>query len=363
MLKQVTVFHEAGRYAGWPANYGMWAWGDEIVLVFTVGYMQTDAGYHARDRSRPFTTMQARSLDGGETWSYAPMPCDTPGNRALSADEHVIEALRIAPHVNGPINPLRQLDHPIDLTQPDLAIMCARTGLRDEALSWFHVSTDRCHSWSGPYALPALGQPSMKTRTDILISDRSHCLLMLTVNKADGREGRVLCAASDDGLQTITFRSWISPEPEGYQIMPASVRLGDGSVLTAVRRSDQRQPRAHCWIDLHRSQDDGVTWRHIGRPAPDTGYGGNPPTLTTLPDGRLCLVYGFRAPPYQMHVRLSDDQGQSWSEPIILRSGAGNHDLGYPRTVLRADGCLVSAYYWNDDADGERSIQATIWRP
>ena len=64
-MEQVTVYREEGRYAGWPANYGIWSWGDEIVLGFTLGFIDPEGGFHARDRSRPFVGMQARSTDGG----------------------------------------------------------------------------------------------------------------------------------------------------------------------------------------------------------------------------------------------------------------------------------------------------------
>lgn len=93
----------------------------------------------------------------------------------------------------------------------------------------------------------------------------------------------------------------------------------------------------------------------------DTGRGGNPPTLTHLQDGRLCITYGYRNPPYAICAVLSEDAGQSWGELRFLRTGAGNHDIGYPRTVQRADGTLVTVYYWNDHADGERTIGATLW--
>jgi len=45
---------------------------------------------------------------------------------------------------------------------------------------------------------------------------------------------------------------------------------------------------------------------------------------------------------------------------VVLRSGAGNHDVGYPCAVQRADGQMVAATYFNDDPDGERYIGATI---
>jgi len=49
----------------------------------------------------------------------------------------------------------------------------------------------------------------------------------------------------------------------------------------------------------------------------------------------------------------------------VLRDDGGSPDLGYPRSVVRSDGAVVTIYYWNDrpDGDGERYIAATIWRP
>ena len=94
-IQHVTVYRDPERYAGWPANYGIWAWDDEIVVGFTLGYPDPGGGFHRRDRKRPFVTMQARSLDGGETWQVGPCPCPTPGGRGLlSADEHVVDDLR-----------------------------------------------------------------------------------------------------------------------------------------------------------------------------------------------------------------------------------------------------------------------------
>ena len=46
-MQHVTVYREPGRYAGWPANYGIWSWGDEVVVAFTAGYPRDDAGFHA----------------------------------------------------------------------------------------------------------------------------------------------------------------------------------------------------------------------------------------------------------------------------------------------------------------------------
>jgi hypothetical protein len=100
----------------------------------------------------------------------------------------------------------------------------------------------------------------------------------------------------------------------------------------------------------------------MGRPAPDTG-GGNPPHMIRVRDGRLALAYGYRSKPFGIRVRLSRNEGRTWSDEIVLRADGGGGDLGYPRTVERPDGKLVTVYYFNDDAKRERYIGGTIWDP
>ena len=73
--QHVIVWREAGRYGGWPANHGLWAWGDEILVGFSGGYMApgtVGAGgpqRHPIDRTRPEQHLLARSTDGGANWS------------------------------------------------------------------------------------------------------------------------------------------------------------------------------------------------------------------------------------------------------------------------------------------------------
>lgn len=363
--KTVVVYREAGRYAGWPANYGIWSWGDEIVVGFTVGYHDAAGGFHARDRNRPFVPMQARSVDGGCTWQVAPTPCRTPGNRGLSADEHVVPELRAQAAIE------QGLEHTpipcpggVNFAHPDFALMCGRTGLSAGARSWFYISYDRCRTWQGPYALPMFGFSGVAARTDYLVSGPDTCTLFLTAAKANGEEGRVFCARTTDAGRTFVLLSTIGPEPPGYAIMPASLRLGPTRLLCAVRCCERppHAPFARYWIDLYASDDDGATWRYLGRPVPDTGVGGNPPALIRLQDGRLCLTYGYRSRPFGIRSRLSADEGHTWGDEIVLRSDGGSHDLGYPRTVQRPDGTIVTVYYFNDRPGDACYIAATLWR-
>ncbi|TNF74071.1 MAG: hypothetical protein EP302_03295, partial [Bacteroidetes bacterium] len=63
------VYYEPGRFGGWPANNGAWAWGNEILVGFELGYHNADiSGGHAIRDDLPSRGALARSLDGGLTW-------------------------------------------------------------------------------------------------------------------------------------------------------------------------------------------------------------------------------------------------------------------------------------------------------
>src|SRR5688572_29940468 len=66
--KDIVVHKESGRFAGWPANNGMWAWGNEILVGFSLGYFKNVERGHAIDSAKPSVLRFARSVDGGETW-------------------------------------------------------------------------------------------------------------------------------------------------------------------------------------------------------------------------------------------------------------------------------------------------------
>ena len=140
--------------------------------------------------------------------------------------------------------------------------------------------------------------------------------------------------------------------------MPSTVRLGKDELLSAIRCREGDKN----WIDTYRSLDGGTSWKLDTTAVPDTGEG-NPPSLICLADGRICLTYGYRATPFGIRARLSSDGGKTWAPEIILRDDGGGRDVGYPRSVQRPDGKVVTVYYYHDTLKGNRHIAATIWDP
>lgn len=347
-MKHVVVFKEEGRFGGWPANHGIWSWGDEILVGFEAGYLEPKEQGHAIDYSRPADHVLARSLDGGETWTVeSPPGLRPPPGRTVA---------RVPTGTDG--KPTIPFEGTIDFSEPGFALTARMLDIHIGP-SRFYYTTDRGKTWQGPYEIPDFGRRGIAARTDYLVDGPRELTMFLTAAKDnDGKQGRTICVCTKDGARTWEFVSFVTPEPPVGKkaIMPSSVRLDETTILTAVRRKRS--------IDLYRSEDDGATWTFVGTPAPDTGaHNGNPPCLTLLRDGRLVLTHGYRSAPYGIRARISTNAGESWSEEIMLRDDGGAWDLGYARTVQRLDGRLVSVYYFNDGPDEERYIAATIWDP
>jgi hypothetical protein len=342
----VEVYKQPGRFAGWPANHGIWSWGDEIVVGFESGHFhlrRPGEHEHSIDYKEPAQHLLARSLDGGETWHiekplslFAPPGTKVAGVPTEAGGKPVVNCL------GG-----------FEFTSPDFMITFRMADI-DVGPSRFYCSHNRGKTWEGPFRVPSFGQKGIAARTDYLVDGQSNLTAFLTAAKSNGHEGHVICIRTRDGGRTWSFVSYVTPEPEGreYAIMPSSVRLPSQAIITAVRCQN--------WIDLYRSDDDAKTWAYVGRPAPDTE---NPPSLLRLRDGRLALTYGRRSAPFGIRARISSDDGKTWGEEIVLRNDGGSWDLGYTRSVQRPDGKIVTVHYFNDSPEHERQIAATIWDP
>lgn len=350
--RHVKVYFEKGMFGGWPANHGIWSWGDEILVGFGQGHYKDLGDSHHIDRDKPETHMLARSLDGGETWTV-----EDPGAQGYLLVE--------GGYLHGVTRPgvtLPELMEPrggIDFTHPDFALT-VRTNSIHAGIGRIFYSYDRGRTWEGPFRLPSFGAPGIAPRTDYLVDSKNECMLFITAAKADGREGRLLCVRTTDAGGTWELVSRIGPEPEvGFVIMPASVRLSETDILVTARRRDSERR----WIEAYLSRDNGRAWEILGAPVPDAGIG-NPPAMIQLEDGRICLIYGYRGEPYSIRATVSRDGGRTWSDHIALRNDGASRDIGYVRAVQRPDGQVVAVYYFTDEASGpERYIGATIWDP
>ncbi len=346
----LKVCGEKGKFAGWPANSGIWNWGNEILCGFTLAEHKEKSG-HTYD---PETAVQkfARSRDGGKTWTVEDA-CE----RGITAK---------AKNHNPTCEPAQPTDCQggFDFTHPDFAMTLRRMSDADGP-AHFYITQDRGHHWAGPYLFPLLGTRGILARTDYMIEGSERLTAFLTASKSNGKEGRVGCFRTCEAGRSWHLVSWLDDEPDGFSIMPASVRVSDSRVLCVVRRREN----GRNWLAGYISDDNCESWRYAGDPVKNTGKSGNPPAMVRHDDGRICLAYCVRSEgpeaPSRVCVRFSEDGGERWSDEIVLRGDDGaSGDIGYPRIARRPDGRLVLLYYYNHalrESPSFRYIAATIF--
>jgi photosystem II stability/assembly factor-like uncharacterized protein len=351
-VKHIKVYHEPGRYAAWPANTGIWQWGDEILTGFSIGYHKpSEKSIHFIDREKTEIHVLARSKDGGETWQV-----EDPAKDGVLVFEAEFGTQRKDFLIPQP----KVLKDPINFKDPNLAIVVRFT---KDKKSYFWHSNDKGKKWDGPFQLPDFGMTGLEARTDYIINSEKECMLFLTASKSDGKEGKVICVKTSDGGLTWSLVSPIGEEPAGFAIMPSAVRISKNQLLTTIRNRENGLD----YISTYYSKNNGKTWKQLDNAADDTGKGGSPPAMVRLKDGRICMVYAYRADAASgknaaIIAKLSSDNGKSWSDPYVLRNDGAARDVGYPKMVQRPDGKVVIVYYFTDLKTGpERYIDATIW--
>ena len=340
--RHVIVYHEKGRFGGWPANNGIWSWGDEILVGITKGYFKSKKHHHSYDKTKPGYSVLGRSTDGGETWGIE------------DPDNYI-----------GDGGKATMLKRNIDFSHPGFALRNDR--------DLFLYSYDRGKSWKGPYRFPEFNTGPLTSRTDYLALGKDDCLLFLSSKTATVKatlQDRAFCARATEGGKTMQFIDWMTETDTIRSVMPATVRISETHLVSAMRRRydppiTEKPVLTKNWIDVYESLDNGKTWRFLHKIAStDTGLrNGNPPSMVRLENGRLCVMYGYRGVPYSIRARVSDDNGKTWSKEIILRDGARNWDIGYTRSVVRSDQKVVTLYYFTSDEPFENHIVATIWDP
>jgi predicted neuraminidase len=129
----------------------------------------------------------------------------------------------------------------------------------------------------------------------------------------------------------------VAGEPFGV-IQPALWETSSGEVRMLMRSTD-RIGR----LVASSSGDGGLTWK-AGYPTqipnPNAGI-----DVVKLQDGRLVLIYNHL--PHgrdTLHLAISTDQGDTWSDPFVLDGGEG--EFSYPAVIQSADGLLQITYTW-----------------
>jgi hypothetical protein len=357
-MKSITVYYDPAKFAGFPANAGLFYWENEILAAFHIGeYLDKPTG-HRIDEERPMIIGLARSLDGGETWQ---VELDNPINR-----------INTEPPI--PLPP-----EGIDFSHPGFALKVGKAAVTI-LNSTFVVSYDRGHTWEGPYLLPD-ADGTLTPRTDYIVESESTCLLMMS-RRMKGIPcrrfpDRAYAVRLEDRGRRWKFLGYVA-DKQARSVLTNTVRMSDGRLICACsrRRDPNREEKAtekrqriyplNNWIEVQESRDGGINWTPLSRlttPYDAISQKGNPPALSRLPDGRLVIVYAFRGDNPRLVARLSADGGQNWGEEVVLDSDTISDDLGYPKTAMLPFGRMVVVYFIATREQPQQHIKALIWTP
>lgn len=196
--------------------------------------------------------------------------------------------------------------------------------------------------------------------------------LVLVAEHLVANPGRwVVCSfVSDDDGTSWRRSNLIDLGGHGHHdgaIEPTVAELGDGRLLMLIRTN-----LGFFWQAF--SDDGGRSWRTIGPSRIDASS--SPGQLVRLRSGRLVLAWNRRNPegwtwplsrpdaqhtefPASWHreelsVALSDDDGRTWSRPLVIARLRGGQ-VSYPHVVERREGKIwitagfASRKWFNDD--------------
>lgn len=178
-------------------------------------------------------------------------------------------------------------------------------------------------------------------------SDKIINTLSVFKSDDDGRHWRWLSKISDAKNETAFA---------GGHNETAFFYTGSGKWIAAARRW-----KAGAGMDLFTSSDDGRSWKMTGA---ITEAAQHPAHITRLENGDLLLTYGNRKKnEYGVAVKVSKDNGVTWSTEKIVISDLTSSDCGYPSSVQLKDGSILTAYYAKGHPVHDRYHMGTVvWK-
>jgi BNR repeat-like domain len=169
----------------------------------------------------------------------------------------------------------------------------------------------------------------------------------------------------DPSLSTKTkgYRSWHFRSDDDGQTWKRTSIIGEKHNETTLLSIGGKRWLAAARIeamDVFLSEDDGQSWQLPVRATDRNEINGH---LAKLKDGRILLTYGVRVKGrFGVAAKLSDDEGQTWGEPLTLVDDLVAYDCGYPSSLQREDNRIVTAFYASGSSNHSRYHMGTaIW--
>ena len=348
--KRVTVIGEAGGYFPVAARLK----DGRIAAVLRGG------GSHIDVRGRLDLVF---SSDEGETWTAPRILVDGPNDDrnpafGVAADGTVVLAYIVA------------YGYPANKTEEELRKIGTGSFLRGSGI-YVIRSRDNGETWDPPSMISIFKGRYPSPYGKIVTLDDSS--LLMTFYTGDNFHHVPMPTPGPLANYAYVIRStdngktWGSPSLLGAGFDETGLIQTRNKDVLALMRSGpgvaEGMPRPALF--LTRSKDRGKTWSTPERVTRELEI---PADLLELPDGRIVLCHGQRNYPMGVHAIVSSDGGHTFNlrDRLSLSWFANNRDTGYPSSILRKDGKIVTLYYQMDDpADHPQSAKckAVIWEP
>jgi sialidase-1 len=348
-----VISWERDKYHGWPTLTRRKD--GELLLAYS----------GREEHACPFGRLELmRSKDDGRSWSWPQVIYDGPID---DRDGGIVETAKGSLLITTVTNNQWEDDLEQEAHGKDTARVARWRAARDR------ISAEQRESELGSFLLRS-------TDGGVTWSERQRLPLHTPHGPIQLRDGRLLypgivrylpdkkmevCESTDDGV-TWTWLSEIALRP-GDQFLgengrfnyiePSAVECQDGKILCHIRNHNKSNKDDNETLQSE-STDGGRSWSEPR----NIGVWGSPSHLLLLSDGRLLMTYGHRRKPYGVQVRVSSDEGRTWSEPMILSDDGKGFDLGYPSTVQLSDDSLVTVWYEKFADNPRAQLRQARWR-
>ena len=197
---------------------------------------------------------------------------------------------------------------------------------------YFRRSSDSAKTWTEPVKIH---QPNHTTRSNGIRLSTGELLVPLHTR---GTKAGGVMKSRDGGKTWTRFGAVANPEGQGGE--PTIAETKSGAIHMMLRTKD-----GQLWRSI--SRDKGETWSAPGK----TGLTSTSSAshLLCTRDGRLVLTYNPGPDPHRfpLLIRISRDEGVTWSEPTLLAdrpAKVGGWSICYPTLAELADGTLFAIW-------------------
>ncbi len=206
---------------------------------------------------------------------------------------------------------------------------------------YFRRSSDSAKTWTEPVKLD---QPNHTTRSNGIQLSTGELLVPLHLR---GTKAGGVMKSRDGGKTWMRFGAVATLLSQGGE--PTIAETKSGAVHMLLRTKD-----GQLWRSI--SRDKGETWSATEQ----TGLASTSSAshLLCTRDGTLVLTYNPGPDPlrFPLHMRVSHDEGKTWSEPTLLADRppkVSGWSICYPTVTELADGTLVAIWTQIKSSSGE----------